>query len=269
VTDAEYGTDTNFGDDIWSLDLNADINANLTSVSTNSSGAFSTTNPNGSWQPSWSPDSTKVAFTSFSSDLVPGDTNGSRDIFMKNLTNDVTSRVSLGLGGVQPNSTSEHGTFSPDGQFIAFTSAADNIVSGDTNAGTDVYVRQLSSGQTFIISTNSQGQPSLFDHYRPHWSPDQTRIAFMSEGTDLLPTVVDINNRTDVYVKNLATGVNQVVSITADGRFGNADSNTFIGEYSNNAWMPNGRGIVFISRASNLAVTENNGNNLDLFLKPL
>jgi Tol biopolymer transport system component len=269
VTDAEYGTDTNFGDDIWSLDLNADISANLTSVSTRSDGTFSTSNPNGSWQPSWSPDSTKVSFTSFSSDLVPGDTNGSRDIFMKNLTTGATSRVSLGLNGVQPNSTSEHGTFSPDGRFIAFTSAADNIVSGDTNAGTDVYVRELSSGQTFIISTNSRGEPSLFDHYRPHWSPDQTRIAFMSEGVDLLPTAVDVNQRTDVYVKNLASGVNQVVSITADGRFGNADSTTFIGEYSNNAWMPNGRGIVFISRASNLAITENNGNNRDLFLKPL
>jgi Tol biopolymer transport system component len=269
VTDAEYGTDTNFGDDIWSLDLTADISANLTSVSTNSSGAFSTSNPNGSWQPSWSPDSTKVMFTSFSSDLVSGDTNGNRDIFMKNLTNGVTSRVSLGRNGVQPNSTSEHGTFSPDGRLIAFTSQADNIVAGDTNAGTDVYVRELSSGRTAIVSTNSRGEPSLFDHYRPHWSPDQTRIAFMSEGVDLLPTAVDINERTDVYVKNLATGLNQAVSITSDRRFGNADSTTFVGEYNNNVWMPNGRGIVFISRASNLATSENNGNNRDLFLKPL
>lgn len=269
VTNARYGTDSNFDDDIWSLDLEADLSANLTSVSTRSNGTFSTAVPNDSWQPSWSPDSTKVIFNSFAADLVPGDTNASRDIFMKNLNTGATSRVSLGRGGVQPNSYSEHGTFSPDGRFIAFTSAADNIVSGDTNAGTDVYVRELSSGQTFLISTNSRGEPSLFDHYRPHWSPDQTRIAFMSEGVDLLPTAVDINNRTDVYVKNLASGVNQVVSITSDKRFGNADSSTFLGQYSDNVWLPNGRGIVFVSRSTNLANSDSNNFSRDLFLKPL
>ena len=159
-------------------------------------------------------------FDAWDATLVNGDTNGSRDIFVKNLNNGATSRVSLGKNGVQPNSYSEHGTWSPDGSLIAFSSKADNLVSGDINADEDVYVRHLASGQVALISTTYKGEPSLFDHRRPHWSPDGTRIAFMSEGVNLLPGTVDTNQRVDIYIKNLVTGMNQVVSITADKRFG-------------------------------------------------
>jgi Tol biopolymer transport system component len=270
VTGFQYGSDPGSDNDIWAYDLTIDPNgANLWDISTTSSGQFTSGSPNGSFQPSWSPDATRVMFTSWSSGLVANDSNASRDIFTKDLRNGSTKRVSLGRSGVQANSYSEHGTWSPDGRLIAFTSAADNLVPGDTNSGTDVFVRELSSGRVALVSTTSRGEPSLFDHYRPHWSPDQSRIAFMSEGVDLLPRTVDSNQRVDVYIKNLVTGLNQIVSITPDKRFGNAYSSTFMGGFSNNAWLPNGKGVVFLSRSTNLASSDRNNFSNDVFLKVL
>ena len=271
VTRAQYGADPSSDDDIWSLDLTAPTTANLWDVSTNSSGAFFTGHPAGSYEASWAPDSHRVMFRSWNSDLVSNDTNGSADIFVKDISSGKTSRVSTTKSGGQANNYSEGGTWSPDGRKIAFTSAADNLVRGDTNPDKDVFMKDLSTGAVRLVSTTAAGKPTLLPSYRPHWSPNGKSIAFMSGAVNLLPgRVVDTNHVDDVYVKNLATNGVRIVSITKSGHFGNGYSSIYeVGGWSDNAWLPSGKAIVFLSMSSNFARTDANSFKRDVFLKTL
>ena len=111
-----------------------------TRVSTDSSGgqgndfSFATT---------ISADGRFVAFESNASNLVDGDTNGVRDIFMKDMITGVTTRVSTSSSGGEGNSTSYGAAVSADGRFVAFQSSASNLVDGDTNARRDVFIKEL------------------------------------------------------------------------------------------------------------------------------
>jgi len=82
-----------------------------------------------------------VAFISSAFNLVPGDTNGSYDVFVRDRQTGTTRRVSVGPGSAQGNDSSYEAAISADGRFVAFNSDATNLVSGDTNGFTDVFVR--------------------------------------------------------------------------------------------------------------------------------
>jgi Tol biopolymer transport system component len=143
-------------------------------------------------------------------------------------------------------------------------------VVGDTNPGVDVFVRNLATGAVRMVSTTSTGHPVLFQNYRPQWSPDGTRIAFMSLSPGLIPSFTDTNNSTDVYIKNLSTGLVQLVSINASGQLSSSGASLYeIGGPSNNAWLAGGKGIVFASGSPNLAPGDGNAFQTDLFIKQL
>jgi Tol biopolymer transport system component len=82
-----------------------------------------------------------VAFASDASNLVPGDTNGASDIFVHDRQTATTTRVSLGVRGAQSNEISSEPALSADGRYVAFASDASNLVPGDTNRSSDVFVR--------------------------------------------------------------------------------------------------------------------------------
>ena len=86
-----------------------------------------------------------VAFFSYASNLVAGDTNGATDVFVRDRKTQVTRRVSVGAGGAQANSESFDPAISADGRYVAFYSEASNLVAGDTNDSTDVFVRDRKS----------------------------------------------------------------------------------------------------------------------------
>jgi Tol biopolymer transport system component len=86
----------------------------------------------GSFSPAISADGRFVAFTSHASNLVPGDTNGADDVFVRDRKLQVTRRVSVGPGGQQANNNSYLPAVSADGRFVAFWSLAGNLVAGDT-----------------------------------------------------------------------------------------------------------------------------------------
>ena len=86
-----------------------------------------------SFTPSISADGRFVAFSSSASNLVPDDINGIPDVFVRDRQTGTTRRVSVGPGGVQGNSSSFDPAISADGRFVAFISAASNLVPGDTN----------------------------------------------------------------------------------------------------------------------------------------
>ena len=95
----------------------------------------------GGAEPSVSPDGRYVAFASLSGDLVPGDTNGDWDVFVRDRTTGATARVSVGPKGVEGNGYSVHPAIAAEGRFVAFETAASNLVAGDDNGVTDVVVR--------------------------------------------------------------------------------------------------------------------------------
>src|SRR5439155_409199 len=91
--------------------------------------------------PALSADGRYVAFASDASNLVSGDTNNVGDIFVRDLQTGVTTRVSLDSSGTQANGSSSGPAISADGRYVAFTSLANNLVSGDTNNTWDIFVR--------------------------------------------------------------------------------------------------------------------------------
>jgi archaellum component FlaF (FlaF/FlaG flagellin family) len=90
--------------------------------------------------PSISADGRYVAFYSHASNLVPGDTNEVQDIFVHDRLTGQTSRVSVASGGTEGNGASEFPSISADGRYVAFYSAASNLVPGDTNGTWDIFV---------------------------------------------------------------------------------------------------------------------------------
>jgi len=214
----------------------------------------------GSYAPALSPDGTKVAFASLSSNLVPGDTNGSLDIFVKDLTTGTVTRVSTDVAGDQSNHNSFGAVFSPDGSKIAFASYASNLVLGDTNTWGDVFVKDLATGAITLVSTDAVSNQGNSTSTDPVFSPDGTKIAFSSSASNLTPG--DTDNDRDIFVKDLTTGVITLVSTNAAGVQGNSDDAL---PYT---FSPDGTKIAFASLSSNLVPGDTN-NRVDVFVKNL
>ncbi|MCP3368277.1 VCBS domain-containing protein [Bradyrhizobium cajani] len=229
----------------------------VTRVSTSATGAQA----NGaSFAPVFSPDGTRVAFYSGADNLVPGDTNQTYDIFVKDLTSGAITRVSTSAGGVQGDSFSYQPVFSPDGTKVAFASASDNLVPGDTNQTYDIFVKDLTTGAITRVSTSASGaQADGFQTTNPVFSPDGTKIAFYSDADKLVPG--DTDNMRDVFVKDLTTGAITLVAASpyngGAGTGGDQNGSTYAPSFS-----PDGTKVVFGS-------TTGGGAGSDIYIKDL
>src|SRR5260221_4084496 len=129
-------------------------------VSVDSGGAQGNTY---SLAPSTSADGRYVAFVSHATNLVPGDTNGVEDVFVRDRLSGATEWVSVDSGGAQGNNASGVGgvffktSISADGRYVAFASYATNLVPGDTNGFTDVFVHDRQNSATEQVSVDSVG----------------------------------------------------------------------------------------------------------------
>jgi tricorn protease-like protein len=153
---------------------------------------------NGSANASISSDGRFVAFASDASNLVPGDTNGLEDVFVHDRQTGQTTRVSVDSGGVQGNSGSGYPFISSDGRFVAFETSASNLVPGDTNGWSDVFVNDRQTGQTTRVSVDSRGLQGNSVSYTSSISSDGRYVAFWSSARNLVPG--DTNNKADVFV---------------------------------------------------------------------
>jgi WD40-like Beta Propeller Repeat len=151
--------------------------------------------------PSMSADGRHVAFESYATNLVATDTNNRLDIFVRDTSLATTTRASLDSGGNQANDDSYFPVVSADGRFVAFVSFAGNLVAGDTVicgppefqfSCIDVFVRDLQTGTTEMISVSSAEVPGNDFSYVAAISADGRYVAFFSYATNLVPG--DFNN---------------------------------------------------------------------------
>jgi Tol biopolymer transport system component len=154
-----------------------------------------------------------VVFASSATDLVSGDVNGHDDVFVRDVVGLRTVLVSVGVGGVQGNGQSRQGSISADGRYVAFNSAASNLVPGDTNDTGDVFVRDLWRHRTILASTGVGGIADLGAH-SPELSADGQHVAFTSSATNL---VAGDTSDQDVFVRDLADSRTELVSVSTAG----------------------------------------------------
>jgi hypothetical protein len=129
-----------------------------------------------------------VLFESAADNLVPGDANAANDIFVRDWVNGTTILVSANTNGVCGNGASYSSAMTPDGRFVAFTSAATDLVPGDTNGIPDIFVRDLWSGTTLLASVNAKATNSYGSFSDvPAITPDGRYVAFYSTATNLAP----------------------------------------------------------------------------------
>src|SRR5438093_242361 len=152
--------------------------------------------------PALSGDGRLVAFQSDATNLVAGDTNGATDVFVHDRQTGTTERVSVASGGRQGNGTSAGPALSADGRFVAFYSTATNLVAGDTNGATDVFVRDRQTGTTERASVASGGTQGNGSSAGPVLSADGGLVAFHSTATNLVAG--DANGAYDVFVHDRA-----------------------------------------------------------------
>jgi len=148
----------------------------------------------------WSADGTKVLLYSWSTNLVAGDTNDQADIFMKDLTTGVVTRVSVGAAGEQANFRVSLGAeFSADGTRVVFVCGASSLVAGDANNREDVFVKNLVTGAIDLVSRSASGTIGDEGSLDAHFSPDGTKVLFTSSATNLVAG--DTNATLDVFVR--------------------------------------------------------------------
>ncbi len=195
-----------------------------------------------------------LAFTSGASNLVPGDTNGVNDMFVRDLRAGTVRRVSLTASGGQGNGESNGFAVSADGRFVAFESRASNLVPGDTNDDQDVFVRDLRTGRTSIQSVSDEGSPGGSYSSGAHLSADGRRVLFSSAASFLVPG--DGNGAVDAFVADTTRSVRPRAVVQ-----GNAHA-------SEVALSPDGRFVAYTSSADNLVSGDTN-QIPDVFLRDL
>ncbi len=237
--------DTNGADDIFVHDRQTGTTER---VSVATGGAEAT---DYSYTPAISADGRFVAFRSDATNLVSGDTNGTADIFVHDRQTGTTERVSVATGGAEATVySSVDPAISADGRFVAFSSLATNLVSGDTNGTNDIFVRDRQTGTTERVSVATGGTEGNGYSYIPAISADGRFVAFNSGATNLVSG--DTSGLDDIFVHDRQTGTTERVSVATGGTEGNGVSQIV-------AISADGRFVAFHSYATNLVSGDTNG----------
>jgi Tol biopolymer transport system component len=210
-----------------------------------------------SFAPAIAADGLTVAFESYASNLVAGDTNAVRDVFVWSaLTpNAGVRRASVGPGGVEANAESFEPTVSGDGRLVAFSTGASNLTPGVSGINTiNVVLRDLAAGTNALVSATAGGVG--VGGSKPALAEDGSRLAFHSISSQLVAG--DTNGLWDVFVYDvLSTGL-QRVSLTSGGGERNQGS-----ESASRVVAPaisgDGRYVAFATTATNMTSGDTNG----------
>jgi flagellin-like hook-associated protein FlgL len=203
-----------------------------------------------------------VFFSSDASDLVVNDSNFGRDIFRKDLMTGEIIRVNTSSTGVEASLAVSSGgvSISADGRYVAFHSTAYNLVANDTNNNSDVFRKDLFTGETIRVSTTSAGAESSSGSTTTGPVQLSADGRFVSFSTSLSLDAADVDGgNSDVYTKDVLTGVTTLASSTVSGADG--DGFNFVA-----ATDSSGKYVVFSSTGVNLVTPDTNG-LADLYIK--
>ena len=237
-------SDTNSRADIFVVDRQADT------IERVSVGADGMQGDGDSSNPTISADGRFVAFLSVASNLVPEDTNDWEDIFVVDRQTGDVERMSTDVNGLQGNGRSLNPTISAGGRFVAFQSAASNLVPSDT-IGWDVFVVDRQTDAIELVSIASDGTQGNRASWNPTISADGRLIAFESFAGNLV--LGDVNDAVpDIFVVDWQAGTIDLVSTASDGIQGDDHS-------TKPAISADGRYVAFESLATNFVLGDTNG----------
>jgi subtilisin family serine protease len=216
-----------------------------------------------------SADGQHVAFESQATNLVTGDTNGVMDVFVRDLTNGTTTRVSIHSNGTQATMLCVRPSISGDGRLVAFQTDSPNLVSNDTNGAADLFVHdrdpsnngvydEPSDRSTARVSVTTSGGQSNAPSFAPWISANGRYVAFESNATNLVTG--DNNGDTDIYIFDRQTSINRLRRVTLNENGDEANGSSF-----EPSLAASGRDVAFYSSATNLVANDNNSAS-DVFI---
>lgn len=205
-----------------------------------------------SLMPSISGDGNLVAFESWSTEFVSGDTNSRQDIYVRDIAAATVVRASVASDGTGSDGNNQDPEIALDGNHVVFYAGSRNLVPNDTNNAVDVFVHDLISGDTERVSVATGGAQSNVDEnsFQSGISGDGRFVAFDSAASNFVPD--DTNAVSDVFLHDRQTGVTTRISVISAGVQGNGSS-------VSPSISADGRYIAFFSQASNLVPGDSNG----------
>lgn len=212
-----------------SLDVTALISHNASGALANAGVIDSAMTSDGRW----------VAFTSYATNLVAGDTNGNADLFVYDALADAVTRASVNASGFEANyGVGPNFDMSADGRWIAFDSPSSNLVPGVVNLVQQVYLLDRSSGAIQLVSASSSGQACGDSAQNAQVSSDGRFVLFDSFASDIDPR--DVDGLQDAFLRDMSSGTTQMVSLSSAGDPG-VPSAPGGGSASSNALSSDGR----------------------------
>ncbi len=244
--------DFNYSYDVFAFDLSIGTNE-LVSVGTG------TTGNDYSYDQTINTNGTLVAFTSYAWNLVGGDLNfGDRDVFLYNVTNGTTALISVNTNGLAGNDGSAAPQLSASGRYVAFSSRASDLVSGDTNFSGDIFRRDTVAGITVLVSVNQTGSGSGNSVSEdPRLTPDGRYVAFESYASNLATNLT--GGYYNIFLRDLSNSAPELISVGAGGAAPNGDS-------ADESLSDDGRFVAFESYANNLGPADS-GAVLDVYVR--
>lgn len=216
----------------------------------------------GGGDPTLSADGRYVAFVSYATNLVPGDTNASGDMFVKDLVTGALVIASTSSAGQPSARGADAGAISGNGQFVAFTSTSVNLHPAVTVAnGYNLFLKNLTTGELSLVSASAAGVTGDSSSEQPTISHDGRYVTFSSYAKNLVPNTPKYGG-SQIYWKDTQTG--NILAVSSDA-YGVQAAN---GSSNGHQMSADGRFIVFSSSASNLVPGDTNG-VADVFIKDM
>ncbi len=240
------------------------LNTHKTTLISRASGASGAKADGESFNPSISADGRVIAFRSEATNLDPGDTDTTPDIYVRDLNDNTTKLISRasGTAGAKGNDESSFPVIAGDASVVAFRSEATNLHPDDTKDDRDIYARELASEKTIIVSRakGANGKVANADSTFAAVSETGRYIAFDSLADNLTPDDKDIS--ADVLLRDLAK--NKTTLISRAGGFAGPKQNEGASEPSISA---NGRYVAYHSTGTNLDTAGPDSASLDVFVR--